>query len=63
MGPQETETMTAGRKLHHAALHRGYVSRKIAGYASEYKGRFGEGIIVYRPNFNSTRYCIVEYYI
>ena len=63
MNKQEIETMIAGRKLHHSALRQGYVSRKIAGTASVYKGRFGEGIIILRPNFNSTRYCIVEYYI
>lgn len=59
-----------GRKgyflLHHSARCRGYVSRKnedgiIENY--HYKGRFGEGVTVKTPAWDSTRYCYREYYI
>jgi hypothetical protein len=51
-------------KLHHTALTRGYVSRKNPeGIARPYKGKFGEGIMIFTPNFESTRYCYVSYYV
>ena len=51
-------------KFHHSALTRGYVSRKnLKGIIQEYNGKFGKGIKIYTPNFNSTRYCFVSYYI
>lgn len=52
-----------GLTLHHTSPMRGYVSRKNqAGIAVPYKGRFGEGVKIYTPNFESTRYCYVPYY-
>lgn len=48
---------------HHSAYKRGYVSRKIKGIVENYKGRFGKGYKVYSPNWNSTSYCYVTYYI
>lgn len=45
------------------AMYRGYVSRKIAGYVSTYKGKYGSGYCVYRPNWGSTRYSYVTYYV
>ena len=54
-------------RFSHGAWHRGYISRKTARDHSypvgSYTGRFGNGFIVYKPSFNSTRYYIVEYYI
>ncbi len=50
-------------KLHHTSLTRGYVSRKTDGHVYEYSGKFGKGYKHYSPNFESTRYCYVTYYI
>ena len=50
-------------KLHHTALTRGYVSRKIEGVVEEYNGRFGKGYVIKKPCFKSTRYYYKEYYI
>lgn len=52
-------------KLHHTALCRGYVSRKSNAepVIEEYSGRFGRGYKVYSPNWRSTEYCYVSYYI
>lgn len=49
--------------LHHTSLSRGYVSVKSIGEVEPYKGKFGEGYKVKKHNPNSTRYCIVEYWI
>lgn len=54
---------TEGKKLHHSALARGYVSRKTEGVVEQYEGRFGKGVKVCKPNFGSSRYMIVEYWI
>lgn len=49
------------------SLGNGYVSRKAfegnAAYAEEYKGIYGNGFKVKRPNHESTRYCWIEYWI
>jgi hypothetical protein len=53
-----------GLKLSHTSMFRGYVSRKKPeGIQLEYKGRFGKGIKVLTPNFESTNYCFVTYYL
>lgn len=53
-------------KFHHESLVAGYVSRKtpiddLPIY--EYHGRYGNGFIIYLPNYKSTRYCRARYYI
>ena len=50
-------------KFHHSAYYRGYVSRRLTGYIKPYKGKFGEGFAIYKPNWGSTRYAVVEYWI
>lgn len=49
------------------SLKRGYISRKAyngnAGLLKDYNGRYGNGFTVERPNFNSTQYCWIEYWI
>jgi len=46
------------------AMWRGYVSRKgKVSAAYPYKGRYGSGYCVYRPNWESTRYSFVTYYV
>ena len=50
--------------LHHSAHCRVYVSRHLTiGYIKPYKGKFGEGFAIYKPNWESTRYSVVEYWI
>lgn len=48
---------------HHTALTKGYVSRKCEGIVKPYKGRFGEGYKILRPNWQSVRYSYVEYWV
>lgn len=49
--------------FHHQALAGGYVSRRVECIIEDYHGRFGDGYIVSYPNYKSTRYKIVQYYI
>lgn len=52
--------------VHHSALFRGYVSRKmdIADIrAYPYSGRYGVGYTVDFPNYNSTWYSYRSYFI
>jgi len=54
----------AGKLIkHHTSYTRGYVSRKIEGYSQPYRGRFGKGFIYYSPNWDSTQYSFITYYI
>lgn len=51
-------------KYHHGALVQGYVSRRQPeGYAFDYDGQFGKGYILFMPNYHTTRFCNVEYFI
>ena len=59
----EIKKATENLKLHHVALARGYVSRKTDGVVVAYDGKFGKGVKVMRPNYKSTQYCIVEYWV
>ena len=53
-----------GYHLHHVATTRCYVSRISDSRRVEtYKGRFGEGYIVYTPNWRSTNYSYIAYYV
>jgi len=45
------------------SMWRGYVSRKTNGNAASYKGKYGSGYCVYRPNWDSTRYSFITYYV
>ena len=49
--------------FHHSARYRAYISRKSNGIVEPYRGRFGAGYVHYRPAFDSTTYCFVDYYI
>lgn len=53
----------AGAKKLHTSLARGYISRKTNGLLKPYKGRFGEGFIHEEPNWKSTSYYYVTYYV
>lgn len=53
---------------HHTALAAGYVSPKTSvqecvALAQEYHGRYGDGYTVRTPNYNTSRYCNITYYI
>jgi hypothetical protein len=52
-----------GYTLHHRALERGYISRKGTGWEETYSGKFGTGIKLHLPNWQSTSYHIIEYWI
>ena len=63
---QEIEkAVTSGTlKMVKTSMWRGYVSRKgKVTIAHPYKGRYGSGFCVYRPNWGSTRYSFVTYYV
>lgn len=50
--------------LHHAALFRGYVSRRLTEpLYEEYDGRFGRGFKELLPNKDSSQYSYVRYWI
>ena len=49
--------------LHHKAKAKGYVSRKHMDYISPYKGKFGEGVLIIHPRFDTSRFVDIEYYI
>lgn len=50
--------------FHHRATLPGYISRKAGptGYFA-YKGKYGLGYVRFLPNWESTGFCYVEYYI
>ena len=50
-------------KYHHSALSRGYISRKLECVIEDYKGKFGVGFKVSYPNYRSSQYKIVQYYV
>ena len=59
------DVMTSnGYHLHHVATTRCYVSRTSDSRCVEtYKGRYGEGYAVYTPNWRSTNYSYIAYYV
>lgn len=60
----ENELIKQGYKLHHTSFKRGYISRKLKdGIIEEYSGRFGKGYTIKKPNFKSTHYYFISYYV
>jgi len=47
----------------HTSTIREYISRKSCGYVSAYSGRFGVGFTHASPNWSSTRFSYVTYYV
>lgn len=47
------------------SLYRKYISRRLSSYGlcEPYNGRYGKGLRVFRPNWGSTNYCWVEYWV
>lgn len=62
---QDLDTILSGNNAtyHHTAKFLGYVSRKKEHELFLYKGRFGTGFIVAYPNFRSTMFCYISYFI
>lgn len=55
---------TSGLAEDHSALTNGYLSRrKNTCEIYKYSGRFGDGVVVFTPNINSSRYCWITYYV
>lgn len=55
-----------GLKYHHSATVRGYISRKTpvdVMHVQEYSGKFGNGIKVFYPRYDTTQFVTVDYYI
>lgn len=59
------ELAERGLSLVQRSLYRKYISRRLDcyGLAEEYNGRYGKGLRVFRPNWGSTNYCWVEYWV
>lgn len=54
-----------GYKFHHAASSFGYVSRRLDMplTATFYEGKFGVGVKVFFPRYDTKRFCRVEYWL
>lgn len=63
MTESQIQAAIAGRNYSHTSYVREYVSRKIDGVVRQYKGRFGTGVKVLRPNSESSQYSFVDYYL
>lgn len=63
--PSKLRKMAANGELTelHTSLCRGYVSRKSEGVVDKYVGKFGQGFTLRSPNFESTRYCHITYFV
>lgn len=48
---------------HHSAWGGGYLSRTIECMATIYEGRFGSGVIIHVPSYQSSQYHRIHYYI
>ena len=47
----------------HTSYRRGYVSRKLKGIVSPYKGKFGNGFVLDSPCYHSTLYHYRTYFV
>lgn len=66
MNAQDLEAKVAAGELTklHTSLVRTYVSRKNPeGSVMPYKGKFGEGFALLEPNWKSSRYSYITYYV
>lgn len=56
--------MKEGRRKHHVATVRTYVSRRTHLYdVAEYEGKYGKGYTILLPNWQSSRYSYIAYYV
>jgi hypothetical protein len=49
--------------MHHASYFKGYVSRRTKGFIEPYIGKYGRGYKIYLPNWSSTWFSVVQYWI
>ena len=62
--PSLEELKFDGFKLHHSAIHKGYVSRKHPeGIIVPYVGRYGHGYKRFLPRYDTSQFVTVEYWI
>ena len=57
------ELKRLGFRFDHGATERGYISRNIDYKIIPYVGRFGIGVKVIFPRYDSTQYVNIEYHI
>ena len=57
------ELKELGFRFDHSASERGYISRKIDYKIVPYIGRFGIGVKVIFPRYDTTQYVNIEYHI
>lgn len=50
-------------ELHHTAVAKGYISRRVGEQIVEYAGKFGKGYKVCKPRWDTTNFYYVEYWI
>ncbi|MGB4204969.1 MAG: hypothetical protein WBJ84_05035 [Bacteroidales bacterium] len=62
---QDLEAKVAAGELTklHTSYVRTYVSRKSGEIVRPYKGKFGEGFALLSPNWDSSRYSYITYYV
>lgn len=62
--PESREELIAkGYRELHTSLTRKYVSRKISCIIFPYSGRFGQGYKMLTPNYNSSYYSYITYFV
>jgi len=59
----KNQLLAEGLTESHTSYFRGYVSRKSSGEIVPYKGRFGEGKALLTPNWQSSQYSYITYYL
>lgn len=57
------ELKRLGFRFDHRATERGYISRNIEYKITPYVGRFGIGVKVILPRYDTTQYVNIEYHI
>ncbi len=65
MTAQDLEAKVAAGELTklHTSYVRAYVSRKSGEIVRPYKGKFGTGFALLSPNWDSSRYSYITYYV
>lgn len=65
MKPEDLEKKVESGELTklHTSYIRKYVSRVNGPYVEDYKGRFGEGYALLSPNWDSSQYSYITYYV
>ena len=59
----ELKVLAGELKKSHTSYVREYVSRKSGPYVRPYDGKFGQGYAVLSPNWASSKYSYITYYV